>query len=85
MRVYLSKGDSGQTGEEPPPWDSFIIGVEGLHTNEGVDYSLRKEEFGVVFPDFNPSSIFQRGGGVFAPIQVKSEVSWHQCMVGAYL
>ena len=23
VRVYLSNEDSGQTGEEPPPWDSL--------------------------------------------------------------
>ena len=42
-------------------------GYEG-HTNEGVEYSLGKEGFGVVFLDFDPSSTFPRGGGSFVLI-----------------
>jgi len=38
--------------------------------------------WGVVFPDFYSSSIFPRGGGIFELIWFKSEMSWHQSMIG---
>ena len=42
-------------------------GYEGC-TNEGVEYSPGKEGFGVIFPDFHPSSFGLRGGGIFVLI-----------------
>ena len=36
------------------------------HTNEGAEYSLGRRSLGVVYSDFYPSSIFPKGGGIFA-------------------
>ena len=51
-------------GEKLPPGFLWQDGYE-LHTNEGAEYSLGKEEFGVISLDFHPSSIFPREGGIF--------------------
>ena len=39
-------------------------------SNEGAEYSLGKEAFGINFPDFHPSSMLLRGGGILSPFSL---------------
>lgn len=38
------------------------------YRNEGAEYSLGREGFGVVYSDFHPSSTFLRDAGIFVLI-----------------
>lgn len=60
----LSEGE-GQTGEERQPWVSWQASYVGVQ-NQGMEYSLGKGEFGVIFPNFHFSCIFRRGGAILS-------------------
>ena len=67
-----SQCDSGQTHVSSCAeflWQAAHVGCR----SEGAEYSLGREGFGVVFPDFLPSSTFPRGGGIFSLFSLDHE------------
>ena len=70
-------------GEWANRWRAAALGLFGKLVmwgvqNQGMEYSLGKGEFGVIFPNFHFSCIFQKGGRIFVLIWLESEVSRHQ-------
>ena len=48
---------------------------------KGQNIHRGRRSLGIVFADF-PSSILQRGGGIFVLIELRSQVSWCRCIMG---
>ena len=53
-------------GEKLPPGFLWQDGYE-LHTNEGAEYSLAREEFGGLLPRFSSQVHFSKGRRYFCP------------------
>ena len=65
--IIYSQGENKPTQVSGCPeflWQAGEMGYE----NEWAEYSLRREGFGVLFPDFHPSSTFLREGRIFVSL-----------------
>ena len=68
MRVYLSKdtlSEGEQAGKRRATALDLFAKLVMKVIEKGWNIHWGRKSLGIIFPDFHPSSIFPRGGGIF--------------------